>query len=373
LARPEISIHGRHTEYDVPVFDPNVLDATQFGGPRNSALGVYDDSRESVSFASFVWPFERFVLSAQYHNAGEIQGATELVSFDPRFFDTFVASTQLDAEAESFGLSAAFRVSDMISIGATIKRADFKLTSVSQSLVLDFSDVEFNFANPGAAALQIDERDAIRVTTLMDDDDFTWNFGVLLNPNGTVSAALVYKENGDFDSRLVVDYINVFDCNGLAGCTVPAVDEVTRLGMGTPEIQLPDVLTLGLAVRPSDEWLLSLQVDRIEYGDLPPPSRASLIFQQPVPVERAVDEFSWHAGVERTFIFDGSVLGMSLLNVRAGVFNDRDHDGYPFLNTRQRHYTFGIGTVIGEKFQLDLAAERAQTVDNVVLSMVYRF
>jgi hypothetical protein len=375
LARPEVSLHGRHSNYDVPVFDPNVLDATQFGGSRNPALGQYDDSNTNLSFASFVYPFERFVLSVQYHHAGKIEGDTSLASFDARFLDTFVASTLLDAEVESFGLSGAFRVGDMLAIGATVKRSSFELTSVSQSLVLDFSDVEFAVPGltPAQAALLIDEVDAIRVTTVMDDDDFTWNAGVLFNPNGNVSVGLVYKENGEFSSDLRVEYLNRFDCSQIPNCTIPTVDEVVPLGQGRPPIELPDVLTLGIAVRPSDAWLFALQLDRIMYGDTPPPSRASLAFQIPVPVERAVDEFSWHAGVERTFVFDEAFLGMSLLNVRAGVFNDRDHDGYPFLDTAQRHYTFGIGTVIGENFQLDIAAEKAETVDNLVLSAVYRF
>jgi hypothetical protein len=84
-------------------------------------------------------------------------------------------------------------------------------------------------------------------------------------------------------------------------------------------------------------------------------------------------EFSIHAGAEKTFLFEQPVLGMSLLNVRAGIFTDRDHDGYEDINTGGRHYTFGLGTVFGESFQLDLGFEWSDKVENIVMSGVYRF
>lgn len=78
-----------------------------------------------------------------------------------------------------------------------------------------------------------------------------------------------------------------------------------------------------------------------------------------------------HLGVEKTFLFDAPVMGMKLLSVRAGGFTDPDHDSYRALDTDDTHYTFGLGTVFGERLQVDLGAEFSDRVDAVVMSGVY--
>jgi long-chain fatty acid transport protein len=373
LNRPEVSIHGRRAEYTTPIFDVDALDGAIFGAAGPGPISGYDDSNTRPSFASVVYPLGRFVVSAYYHNAGKLQADSTIVSVNSVFIDTFVAANVIDVEQESYGLSGAFRVNDMLSVGASIKRTKLDINYTTLSGILDFSDVEFQFANPNAAALQIDEVDAIRSVVTGDDSTITWNAGLLLNPNGKVSAGLVYKEGGKFDVRSAVDYINVFNCNGLAGCNIPTANQVINLSNLGRRIELPDILSLGIAVRPSDTVLLSLQFDRVDYGQLPPPVRNSLLFNVLARTDDVGAEINVHAGAEKTFLFDQPIAGMSLLSVRAGVFSDRDRDGYPQLATNERHYTFGIGTVFGEDFQIDVASEWSRKIDNVVLSGVYRF
>jgi long-chain fatty acid transport protein len=374
LTRPEVSLHGRHADYDITVFDPNALDGLANGAVGPGPVTGYDDTNTKVSFASFVYPFERFVLSAYYQNTGQVEGSSNIQSFNSRFIDTYNATSTLSAEQESFGISGAFRVNDLISIGASIKYAKLELEYATASSILDFSDVEFLVpGDPAANANQINELDALLQLSNGDDHDIAWNAGILVNPNGKVSFGLVYKDGGSYEVDNQVAYLNVFNCNGLAGCTVAPVDELTLLDSNSRNVELPDIFSIGIAARPTDTWLLSLQVDRIDYGDLPPPTATSLIFGQPANVDELGAEISVHAGAEKTFLFDQPILGMSLLNVRAGIFTDRDHDGYSDIDTDTRHYTFGLGTVFGENFQLDIAAEWSERVDNVVMSGVYRF
>ncbi len=374
LTRPELSLHGRHADYDITVFDPNALDAVAGNAVGPGPVTGYDDTNTKVSFASFVYPFERFVLSAYYQNTGEVRANSNITSFNSRFIDTYNATTDLDVEQESFGISGAFRVNDLISIGASIKYAKLDLEYFTASSILDFSDVEFNIGgDPATNAGTINEIDALLLGAEGDDHDIAWNAGLLINPNGKVSFGLVYKDGGSYEVDTAVGYLNVFNCNGLAGCTAPPVNETTLLDSGRQNLELPDVFSIGIAARPTDTWLLSLQIDHIDYGDLPPPASTSLIFGVPANVTDLNAEISVHAGVEKTFLFEQPVLGMSLLNVRAGIFSDRDHDGYADIDTGGRHYTFGLGTVFGENFQLDLGAEWSDKVDNVVMSAVYRF
>lgn len=377
LTRPEISLHARRADYNVSFYDPNALDAQPFGAIGPGPITSYDDSNTKVSFASFVYPFERFVLSAYYQNTGALDVSSSITSFDPRFIDTYVASTVLDVEQESFGISGAFKINDVVSIGASIKYAKLEIDYITNSTVLDFSDIEFSGgvtpAQAAANALLINEVDALELAAFGDDHSLAWNLGLLVNPNGLVSFGLVYKEGGSYDVDSQLDYINIFNCGGVATCNVAPVNARTSVFSRGSEIELPDILSLGIAVRPSDTWLLSLQIDHIQYGDLPAPSATSLIFNTPAPVETISSEMSIHAGVEKTFLFESPKLGLNLLSVRAGVFSDRDHDGYSDLQSRDNHYTFGIGTVIAEDFQIDLGAELSDKVDNLVLSAVYRF
>lgn len=377
LTRPEVSLHGRRADYDVTFFDPNALDAQPFNAVGPGPITAYDDSNTKVSFASFVYPFERFVLSAYYQNTGALDVTSSITSFQSRFIDTYIASTALDVEQESFGISGAFKVNDAISIGASIKYAKLDLDYFTTSTVLDFSDIEFAGEPTPEQALAnantINEIDALELAALGDDHSLAWNLGLLINPNGLVSFGLVYKEGGSYDVDSALTYINFFDCNGAPNCNIPDTNERTTIFARGGEIELPDIVSLGVAVRPSDTWLLSLQLDHIDYGDLPQSNNVSLIFSQPAPVETISSEISVHAGVEKTFLFESPVLGLNLLSVRAGLFSDRDHDGYSAIDTRDTHYTFGIGTVIAENFQIDVGYEWSDKVDNLVVSGVYRF
>ncbi len=331
LTRPEVSLHARSADYEIQLFDPNYFDGQQFPGTVGPGpITGYEDSKTNLSFASFVYPLnDRIVVSAYYHNAGAFESNSSIASFNPRFIDTYIAETDVDVEADSFGLSGAFRINDLISIGASIKYARLDLNYIVTSTILDFSDVEFAAPNPLAAAATIDEIDAIQSLTTSDDEDFTFNIGVLFNPNGNVSGALVYKDGGSYDTDTALNYINIFQCNGAPGCSVPDTNIVRPIQSGPAAIDFPDIFTIGIAARPSDTLLLALQIDRIDYGNLPPPVRTSLIFNQPVDFEEIGSEVSVHGGVEKTILFDAPVLGMSQIALRAGAFNDRDHDGYP--------------------------------------------
>ena len=374
LTRPEISIHGRNADYELQVFDPNYFDGQVFGSQGPGPFTGYEDSNTKLSFASVVYPInDRFVVSGYYHNAGAFEAESSITSLNTQFIDTYIADTSIDVESDSFGLSGAFRVNDLISVGASVKYAKIDLTQVVTSSILDFSDIEFAAPNPVAAAALINEVDAIRSTTRSDDSDLTFNVGVLFNPNGTVSGALVYKDGGTFDVDTALDYINIFQCNGAPNCNIPNTDEVTAILRGNPELELPDIVTVGVAARPTDTWLLSLQIDRIDYGNLPPVSSRSLIFGVPVDAEQIGAEISVHGGVEKTLLFDTPVLGMSQLALRAGAFSDRDHDGYPQIDTIDTHWTLGVGTVFMERLQVDAAMEFSDKVDTFVLSGVYRF
>ncbi len=375
LTRPEVSVHVRNASYDVRFFNPNQLDSVPPPDlPGYSPVGPgpidrYRDSSTKVSFLSFVYPFERFVMSVFYQNSGALKADSQIVTVEPEFDDTFVAGSGVDVEAESFGLSGAFRISDLFSIGASIKHASLDLQSFSSSSVFDFRDLDFFFPNAGPYYDEITLGSRVYGT----DHDITWNLGLLVNPNGKFSAGLVYKKGGDYKFNNQLYVIDVASCANASCADGNFIGAATR----KQTISLPDVLSLGVAWRPSDTWLISAQLDRVDYGKLPDGSPTGFLFgstQNPgTGISSLGTESVFHLGAEKTFLFDAPTLGMKLLSVRFGGFTDPDHDSYRALDTDDTHYTFGLGTVFGEKLQVDLGAEFSDRVDAVVASAVYHF
>ncbi len=368
LTKPEVSVHVRNADYDVRFFDPNALDANLYDATGPGPIGRFRDSNTKISFLSFVYPMEHFVFSLYYQNSGQLQSRSSIASFDSVFGDTYLASSSVDVEQEAFGISGAFRLGEKFSIGASIKQSQLNFQSSSFSSVFGFRDLDAQF--PGAGPYE----DEITLGSAVygDDHDLTWNLGLLFNPNGTVSAGLVYKKGGTYKVTNRLSAYSVSSCAG-AECS----DDLDGWVERRQSISLPDVLSAGVAWRPSDTWLLSLQVDRVDYGKLPTGSSTGFLFGsfqgEIANVDKLGKETVVHVGAEKTFLFDAPVMGLKLLSVRFGAFDDPDHDGYAALDTDDTHYTFGLGTVLGEKLQLDLGAEFSDRVDAVVLSGVYHF
>lgn len=368
LTRPEFSVHVRNASYDARFFDPNELDSNVFGASGPGPLSAFNDSNTKISFLSFVYPFERFVISGYYQNSGELRANSTITSVDSFFNDTYVAATSIDAEQEAFGLSGAFRISDMFSIGASIKHSTFDIQYLTTSSVFGFRDLDVQF--PGGGPYQ--DEITLGSNSYGDDHDVTWNAGLLINPNGKFSAGLVYKKGGSYKVTNRLFARDLTDCAG-APCDSDFSGSVTR----PQKLELPDILSVGLAWRPSDTWLLSAQIDRIDYGKLPNGTPTGFLFGafqgESADIDKLGKETSVHLGMEKTIIFDAPVAGMRLLSIRAGGFSDPDHDSYAALDTDDTHFTFGLGTVFGESLQVDLGAEWSDRVDAVVMSAVYHF
>ena len=369
LTRPEVSVHVRNASYDARFFDPNQLDAELFGAAGPGPIDAYKESNTKVSFASFVYPMDRFVISGYYQNSGAIRGSSNIPSYNDEFNDLYVASTAIDVEQDALGLSGAFRVTDMFSIGASLKYSNLDYRSQSTSSVFGFRDLEVEVPDSGPYTDEI----SLRSLSESSDHDLTWNLGLLLNPNGKFSAGLVYKKGGSYQAVNTLSVLNIASCAGDVSCSQNFSGSVQR----AQQIDLPDIISAGIALRPSDSWLLSLQVDQIDYSSLPEGSSTGFLFGRfqgiSTPIDSLGKKYSVHLGAEKTFLFDKPILGMSLLSIRAGGFSDPDHDSYANLDTGDTHYTFGLGTVLAEHLQLDLGAEWSDRVNAVVMSGVYHF
>ena len=92
------------------------------------------------------------------------------------------------------------------------------------------------------------------------------------------------------------------------------------------------MISVGIAVRPVDTWLLSLQFDRIDYGDLPPVPAASLIFQEPAALASVGAEIS-SAIMERAFDYlDAPVKRVSGADVPMPYAKNLENLAIPDVN-----------------------------------------
>lgn len=398
LRAPEVSLHLRDTDFDIDFYDAEARNAGAFGGPGGDPIKNYSDSGSNVAFASVVYPWENFVFSAFYTNNLDIRAATPTeVRFDSQFVDTFTSDNSLRGELDGYGLSTAFRFNEFISLGVTIKETKLDVTTFDRQIVDNFQDFEILFEQltgqaPAADFAQvITDRFTITNELRGNDTDVTFNVGVLFNPAGKLSASLVYKDGG----RYRIPAFNTFQQE--LGCTGSGpLFETCQIGFGgvplgqfnftqvtedlDNEVGIPDTLTLGVAWRPTDTWLVSFDINNIDYSDLPQPRTNTLGFEFAVDgssmsiaddVEPIGDAVAYHFGVEKIFFPNSDFF--NILTLRAGAFTDDDHDGTKLLDTDDTHVTLGIGTVVKERLQLDLAAEFSDRIDNIVLSAIYRF
>ncbi len=422
LFRPEVSIHGRSTSTDLEVFDLNSAAAldnlnafrTDFldlppleGGDRmgnafaDSPQTTLSDSASEASFASFVKPFEGYTVSIYFQRSADFEASSEFQAYDDGFLDVYRTRQRIGLAFESFGVSAAFKAGDFVSVGFSLRHSTLDLDTFQELRVDYFNDLESQFDDPNLNLAPGAPREDLLALPIIDffldrlriedsDSDITFNVGILLNPkpNAKWSAGLVYKNGGDYEVSGLSETIDCLSTNGLvdfdffepgvqgAFCNPETLTGdgavVTSVPLGVQNVKIPDFFGIGVAWRITDRLKLALDANAITYSDLdlgllddpatPPPIRSRL--------EAIDDEIELHFGVEYTSFLGGNKLPLIL---RGGLYTDPDHDGFRQIDSDQTVYTFGLGTVLRQNLQIDVAGQFSGPADSGVLSLVYRF
>jgi long-subunit fatty acid transport protein len=427
LSASEFSIHFRDSDFDIDFVDIDAYNSGLFSsaGDLNKR---YTDSGSDVSFASFVKPFDRFTISAFYLNQVTLDAVAAPESVvDSVFNDTYTNLNEIAAQVEGFGVGFGFRFSDSWSIGMSVQRVELEVRSFDFWGVEDFFDGEFFLSNlscdpnvggalgvpcdtPGTYAPVLDDFRGFGTEVDGDDTDVTITAGLLFSPSSKWSFGLVYREGGEFDFGPNNVAVSQFGCTGsgtqtdfclnffpaTSGSTVtspiPSDPNNPASAPLITTIGIPDTLTFGIAFRPTDTFLISLDINDVSYSDLPQVRPRTLGFNLDVndagfrqgmndpgvagagPItERIEDETTIHLGLEKVFPLSGDFLSMYTLTIRGGAFTDKDHDGNALLDSDETHGVFGLGATFGDHVQVDLAAEFSDRVDNLVFSAIYRF
>jgi long-subunit fatty acid transport protein len=383
----EISLEARHTSFSLPFVDGGtaVANGGNFDGSGLRSSDA-DNSKNNLSFLSVLVPRDSWAIAFYRHEVLNYsakfssQGAT--VSFPEISQDVCggpCAAILRPYDADSrlkivnYGVSAAWKLSDRLSLGAGVSYYDFMIrTSDARATV----DPATGLPTGGIANVQAQRG---------DDNGFGANLGLRYQFSDQWSLGLVYRHAPKFDydasSTVFLD----------EGAT--SVTSLSDVGFG-----VPDSYGVGVSFRPTDTLVLNLDVNRVRYSELTDGMRS--LFQYlpedsdgllPVDDRRlsVSDGTEIHFGGEYTF------LTKVPFSVRAGVWHDPRHSiryrGEPgngatnesfnqvslatlFSQGRgsQTHYAGGMGLAF-EKFQVDFGFDLSKEVDTFSLSGIYRF
>lgn len=379
----EASLEMRHTRFDLPFVDGGSAVANANGLDTSGLRGAdADSSTTNLSFLSVLFPRDRWSLALYRH---------ELLNYDADYSSRgarvdfplicdgcggnlrpFDASSSL--EVVNYGVSAAWKIHDRISLGAGLSWYDFDIRTSDTRYVLD------DAGNPTAAI-------ANQQLQRGGDNGIGMNVGALFQLSDRWSLGLVYRHVPEFEYR----------ATGRVG---PGFDETLLPPVIIPnaKFDVPDTFGVGLSFRPSDLLVVNLDVNRVRYSELSDGmdtlfysigDDGSLIFNDP-SVLRVRDGTEVHLGGEYTFIQFAHPF-----SVRLGAWYDPAHalefrgepptDGSLFSQGQiglatlfsqaggsQVHFAGGLGFAFSN-FQIDFAFDVSDEVDTFSLSGVYRF
>jgi long-chain fatty acid transport protein len=383
ITRPEVGVEFRGFDFSTPFVDAGRFNGnpTNLGIDTTSGLtyGNTDNSTHSLSFVSAVVPKSRFAFA--FYRTEVANYEADITTTGPFFddqtgtpcspsrrdrcFRIFPVSGNLNLQISNFGGSAAVRLTDQVSVGVGVSFYDFEIDSVNRRFNLDFSGTQTQsggfFGPPSYASTNVASTEFIEG----DDSKVGINVGASISPSDKFRIGASYRQGPKFDIAYRRE-----DATGAV------------LSGNESEFGVPDVISVGVLVKPIPALNVTLDWRRIQYSQLT--SDMGLGFD----VENVtVDDYVLDDGNEiraaGEYLFTNLPSPLSAIAIRGGVWHDPDHriryEG-PFQSDSvlfqpgdsEMHYTGG-GGIVFEKFQLDVGFDRSETVKTFSVSAVLRF
>jgi len=140
LSRPEVSFEYAFIDYSREVY----LDEDSWTADRKTEIS---DSTSMPAFFSYVHPFERFTLSV-YRNE-TVNFSQSFMTSGPRLgvddFRLFPVDSTLDMKLTNLGVGGAYKITDRLSAGASVRYSTFDLDT--ELTRWDFDRSEINNAS----------------------------------------------------------------------------------------------------------------------------------------------------------------------------------------------------------------------------------
>jgi len=367
LLRPEISIEGRRWSYSSPFTESGRVEGLPSGFGIDTTVGLQrvtsEDDLTELSFLSLVYPKNNWSLALYRHEYADFKFFSETQGLfaggtnccQDRFWDQ---RSQTEMEILSYGLSAAYRVSDKLNLGLGLVYYDASFVSDASIFLWDEDTIPSIFA-PNS---YLPERSVFSERITFDDADWALTVGFLWRLSGSWSVGGVYRQAPKVDVNVALTAGQALDLG------VPPGEVFEQ---GTAVLELPRLYGLGFAYRDPDGSLtVTFQWDRVEYS--------SIVDSLEID-DRVIDDVDeLHLGAEYVFLDSTPIIA-----IRFGTWLEPDHqmrDTSGEILARallprgddEMHYSAGLGVAF-QGFQIDLGADFADRVDTVSLSAIYNF
>jgi long-subunit fatty acid transport protein len=386
LPRGEMSIEGRTAAFTNAysasghAFGP----ASGVGNDNVSGIQIgHATNRErNVSFASVVVPLERFssarrfTIAAYFHELANFAAsqATNGVFFDlidPKTaertpgYREFPAVSSLRLRIAGEGIAVAFRLSPRFSFGAGLRSYQSTIDSVTRRY-----GTQGGTGDPDYTDLQSIQRQHGRATSI------GINAGALIDLTPKVSVGASYRQG--FSFPVAVDYSDFVPYN--VSPQTPGMQERARPTQ-TGAFNAPTFYGVGTSFRPTDNWSIAADVNRITYSDT---TRGFVNLFSEEPRYFVPDGTEIRLGSELLLTRDRFAALPFPVSIAAGVWRDPDHSiraadpadsqAVFFRKTSADiHITGGVGVLLGTKAQLHAAIDHSSRQTVVSMSAMARF
>jgi long-subunit fatty acid transport protein len=363
LQRPEISAEYKYTRFRNTI---NAFTNTTADGATNTVHDRnFDDSVNTPSFFSFVYPTERVVLAAfvreliNYKSTFNTDGVFLTDPTNGTLQRLLPVKSDLEITALNFGLGAA----------VNLEKENPWLPNIGVSLEFSFGRINsrlerfgtFGFAGPPNPS-------DLRQTEAVDGTDLGIgvNVGLLWHPMKDLSFGGVYRRGPQYDMTFNIT-------NNVSGAT-------SSLPFG---FKVPDVYAAGAAYRFFERLTVAFEATYIRYSQLVEH------FQVPLSDTIATqykldDKVELHIGAEYIFFIKNIPLA-----ARGGFYTNPDHkinyagplnnvdavgERLIYAGGKDRYQgTAGLGIVPFPGFQLDFASNYGKDLLEFSVSSVFRF
>jgi long-subunit fatty acid transport protein len=391
LVTPEVSIEGRHTDYSLPYVNGGSSSVNPFNGSGLHTSDA-DSSVNNLSFVSIVYPHDRWSFAfyrdelVRFHNDfSTVLSGESVAGFtgdsncgagnSPCSYTTFPRTAHANLKIVDYGLSAAFKAGDSVSLGLGLSYYDFNIdTSITRG------NAENTFSGvPAGFPLNQEAQHG-------SDNDVGVNLGARFVLGEHWSAGITYRRGPKFTYEAtrasVADVVN----NGDGTFTATSIEPNVLTDLKNVQFKVPDEFGAGLSWHPTEALVINFDADYIQYSQLTHGMQsvfeidATTVSHLSVPNGTEV-----HLGGEYTFTQMAHPFSL-----RAGVWHDPRHSiefkGDPGNDPSgaslatlfhggqgsQTHYALGLGWAFS-KFEVDAAADFADVTDTYSISGIYRF
>ena len=376
LARMEVSAEARWWSYSTTFTEGGRLlgEPTGIGLDESPGLRFSRTSEDlsDLSFLSFVYPAKKWSFAVYRHQLARFESLTETQGFFfdipgagpppiPARTDDFRRRTRLDIT--TFGMAAGFRLTERLSfgLGASILSADVLVrTEQFDTLPVTLPEGLFGRNVYDPSALQ----DAEDVTS--DDQAMALSAGLLWQLSQRWNFGASYRQGPS------VTVLGQETTGPAARCCPPGI----VLDSDRDEIQLPDVVALGVAFRSAGgRWKAAFEWSHVGYSSILKSIDRDNADTNVIELD---DGNELRAGFEAVLIESSPIVAL-----RIGAWLDPDHkvsfergnllDQAIFRpGNDEIHVTGGVGLVF-RTFQIDLGLDFSDLVDTASISAIYSF